>query len=189
MQTRTKQNEAPRMSDEAVKAKTGKTWKQWFTILDRAGGGALSHQEIVNYLKTEHGIGPWWQQMLTVSYEQASGRREQHQKPDGYQISVSRTIKAPLGRLFQAFADDEARSAWLSENGLTIRTATPNKSMRVTWKDGKSSLEISFLKKTGGKSLVVVQHSKLMNGTAATKMKAYWARSLDRLRAKLQTAT
>ena len=26
-----------RMSDEAVKIKTGKDWLQWFTILDKAG--------------------------------------------------------------------------------------------------------------------------------------------------------
>ena len=28
---------SPRMSDEAVKAKTGKVWKEWFAILDLAG--------------------------------------------------------------------------------------------------------------------------------------------------------
>ena len=27
----------PRMSDEAVKAKTGKSWKEWFALLDKAG--------------------------------------------------------------------------------------------------------------------------------------------------------
>jgi uncharacterized protein YndB with AHSA1/START domain len=176
-----------RMSDEAVKAKTGKTWKQWFTILDRAGAAKLTHQEIVKYLKTEHGVGPWWQQMITVSYEQASGRREQHQKSDGFQISVSRTVKVPLGKLYKAFANQDARRAWLSEEGFTIRTAVANKSMRVTWKDGKSSVEIGFLKKTDDKSLVVVQHSKLTNATVAARMKSYWAKALDRLRDYLET--
>ena len=36
----------PRMSDEAVKAKTGKVWKEWFTILDKAGAKKMTHQEI-----------------------------------------------------------------------------------------------------------------------------------------------
>ena len=31
------------MSDEAVKAKTGKTWKQWFAILDKAGAKQMTH--------------------------------------------------------------------------------------------------------------------------------------------------
>jgi hypothetical protein len=174
------------MSDEAVKAKTGKTWKQWFTILDRAGAAKLTHQEIVTYLSTEHGVGSWWQQMLTVNYEQASGRRARHQKPDGFQISVSRTIKTPLSSVYKAFANERARIAWLPEEGLTIRTAIVNKSLRVTWKDGKSSLEISFLKKADDKSQVVVQHSKLANPTAAARMKSYWAGALDRLRKHLE---
>ena len=31
-------NTAPRMSDIAVKAKTGKNWSDWFAVLDQAGG-------------------------------------------------------------------------------------------------------------------------------------------------------
>ncbi|SRR6266545_2957584 len=105
--TRTNESKKPRISDAAVKAKTGKTWKQWFAILDKAGAGKMSHQEIVKYLHTKQGVGPWWQQMVTVTYEQARGLREKHQKPNGYQISVSRTIKAPLGKLFKSFADEK----------------------------------------------------------------------------------
>jgi len=67
-----------------------------------------------------------------------------------------------------------------------VRKATPNKSMRVTWKDGKTSLEINFYPKETGKSQVVVQHSKLPNATAATRMKTYWGKALDRLRASIE---
>ena len=133
------------MSDEAVKTKTGKNWKEWFAILDKAGAKKMSHQEIVNYLKTKHGVGPWWQQMMAVTYEEARGLRERHQKPAGFQISVSRTIKAPVSKLYNAFANDKARNAWLPEKGLAVRTATANKSMRVTWNDVKTSLDISFI--------------------------------------------
>ena len=40
------------MSDEAVKAKTGKTWKEWFAALDKAGATKMGHQDIVKYLHT-----------------------------------------------------------------------------------------------------------------------------------------
>jgi uncharacterized protein YndB with AHSA1/START domain len=186
MVIRTNEAKAPRMSDDAVKAKTGKTWKQWFSILDKAGAGRMTHQEIVKYLNAKQGVGPWWQQMVTVTYEQARGLREKHQKPSGYQISVSRTIKAPLARLFKSFADEKARRVWLAEEGLTTRTATPNKTIRVTWNDGKSSLEVSFAAKNNDKSQVVVQHSKLPDAKASAKMKAYWAKALDRLRDALE---
>ncbi len=177
---------APRMSDEAVKTKTGKTWKEWFAILDKAGAKKMSHREIVNYLKAKQGVGPWWQQMVAVSYEEARGLRERHQKPAGFQISVSRTVNAPISKLYYAFANDKARNAWLPEKGLAVRTATANKSMRVTWNDVKTSMEISFISKGENKSQVVVQHSKLPNAKASTTMKTYWGKALDRLRASLE---
>ena len=175
-----------RMSDAAVAAKTGRTWKDWFAILDKAGASKLSHQEIVKYLHTKQGVGPWWQQMVTVTYEEARGLRERHQKSDGYQISASRTIKTPLAKLFKSFANEKARQAWLTENGLTIRKATPNKTIRITWNDGKSSLEISFLPKGDDKSQIVVQHSKLPDAKSSARMKTYWNLALDRLQSSLE---
>ena len=115
-----------------------------------------------------------------------SGLRELHQKPSGYEISVSRTINVPVEKLYRAFANDKARNAWLAEDGLAVRKATANKSLRVTWNDVKTSLEITFLSKGENKSLVVVQHSKLPNAKASTTMKTYWGKALDRLRASLE---
>lgn len=186
MVTTTNDAKSPRMSDEAVKAKTGKNWKEWFAILDKAGTSKMSHQEIVKYLNTKQGVGPWWQQMVTVTYEQVRGLREKHQKPQGFEISVSRTIKAPLAKAFKAVANEKARNAWLPEGGLTVRKATPNKSVRITWTDGKSSLEINFLSRDDHKSQVVVTHRKLPDAKASAKMKSYWAKALDRLREALE---
>jgi hypothetical protein len=38
-----------RIGDEAVRAKTGKTWSQWFDILDKAGAKRISHKEIATF--------------------------------------------------------------------------------------------------------------------------------------------
>jgi hypothetical protein len=178
----TKTNDRPRMSDAAVKAKTGKDWKQWFAILDRAGAKKMSHKEIVKYLNTEYAVGPWWQQMVTVTYEQQRGLRDKHEKPEGYEISVSRTVSAPLADLYKAFANPKHRGRWLEDNDLAVRKATTNKSMRINWKDGTTSLDILFYAKGEDKSQVVVQHNKLPNATAAAKMKTYWGKALDRLK-------
>jgi uncharacterized protein YndB with AHSA1/START domain len=182
----TKNDTAPRMSDIAVKAKTGKNWKEWFALLDKTGARKMTHQEIVKHLNEKHNVGPWWQQMVTVTYEQARGLREKHQRPEGYQISVSRTVNAPLPKVYQSFANAKARSSWLPENGLVVRTGTTNKSMRVTWNDKKTSLEINFYPKGADKSQVVVQHSKLPDAKSSARMKNYWGKALDRLRASLE---
>ena len=74
----------------------------------------------------------------------------------------------------------------LVRTALQFERLCPNRSMRVTWKDGKTSLEINFVKKTSEKSQVVVQHSKLPDAKTAAKMKTYWAGKLDRLRKALE---
>ena len=178
--------QSPRMSDEAVQAKTGKKWDQWFAILDKAGAKEMSHKDIVKLLNSKHDVGPWWQQMVTVTYEQARGLRDAHEKPGGYQISVSRTVNVPLANLYKSVANEKSRSRWLPEDGLDVRKATANKSMRVTWKDGKTSLEINFYPKGDGKSQIVVQHSKLPDAKAAAKMKTFWGKALDKLREVLE---
>ncbi len=170
----------------AVKAKTGKNWKDWFAVLDKAGARKMTHQEIVRLVSEKHDVGPWWQQMVTVTYEQARGLREKYQKPAGYQISVSRTVNVPVARLYKSFANARSRSAWLPENGFVVRTKMAEKSMRVSWNDKKTSLEINFYPKGPDKSQVVVQHSKLPDARSSAKMKTYWGKALDRLRASLE---
>ncbi|MGH9365182.1 MAG: SRPBCC domain-containing protein [Thermoanaerobaculia bacterium] len=147
----------------------------------------MSHREIVTTLAREHPrLGPWWQQMVTVTYERARGLREKHQKPEGYEISVSRTIGASAWALYGAWKDAKARSRWLSEKPIVIRKAAANKRLRITWADGKSSLDVWFNPRGSGKSQIVVQHGKLPDGKVAARMKKYWARALERLKESLE---
>jgi len=176
----------PRMSDDAVKAKTGKTWKEWFSILDKAGAKKLTHPEIVKILSEQHGVSAWWRQMVTVTYEQARGLRKLHQKPGGFEVSVSRTINVPLAKLYKAFETAKSRGVWLAEDSLAVGKTKANKSIRGDWNEVTTSLEISFVEKSKSKSQVVVTHRKLPNAKAAATMKAFWGKALDRLRVSLE---
>ena len=171
----------PPISDAAVKEKTGKDWSEWFAILDAAGAQAMTHKQIVAYLVEEHAVGAWWQQMVTVTYEQARGLRQKHEKPSGYQISRSRTIAAPVERVYAAWLDSVQRARWLADSGFSIRKATPNKTMRITWVDGKTNLDVSFTAKYPEKTQITVQHDKLPSPEDAEQMKMYWTSALEAL--------
>lgn len=173
---------APRIGDDAVKARTGKAWPEWFAILDAAGARALDHKRIVAYLSKHHAVGPWWRQMVTVGYELARGRREKHQKAGGYSISASRTLGVSVAKLFDAWRDERIRRRWLPEKGMVIRKATRNKSMRITWGDKKTNVDVHFLAKSSAKAQVAVEHDRLPSAAAAAAKKAYWAKALDRLK-------
>ncbi len=168
------------MSDAAVKAKTGKTWPQWFTLLDKAGARKKNHGEIVALLN-RHKVGGWWQQMVTVAYEQSRGLRQLHQKPDGFEISRGKTIVSSMGELFDAWQDSELRRRWLGEE-IHIRKATPGKHMRITWADGTTNVNVYFTRKGPAKTQISVQHGKLPDAKAAAAKKTYWEEKLERLK-------
>jgi uncharacterized protein YndB with AHSA1/START domain len=173
------------MSDEAVESATGKTWSGWFKLLDSAGAKKMTHQEIAAHLGEKHGVRPWWTQMVAVTYEQARGLRDKHEKPAGFEISVSRTIDVPVGKAFKAWTIEKTRKEWLPAK-LEIRKATTNKSLRITWEDGQTSLAVAFVPKEKDKTQVVAQHGKLPDARAAARMKKFWAAALDRLKAILE---
>ncbi len=176
----------PKISSDAVKAKTGKSWPQWYSVLDRAGAKSMTHREIVAVLADKHGLGPWWQQMVTVGYEQAKGLRAKHEKPDGYEISRARTIRVPVDEVYAAWGNARMRAQWLPGVKLTIRKATENKTLRVTWGDG-TNLEVMLYKKGADKTQITVQHGKLPNARAAEKQKSFWGEAFDRLAQLLES--
>ncbi|HET7042742.1 MAG TPA: SRPBCC domain-containing protein [Gemmatimonadales bacterium] len=176
--------QSERMRDEAVRAKTGKSWDEWFAILDAAGARSMGHKEIVT-LAGGHGIGPWWRQMVTVTYEQARGMREKHQTVTGYTANASRTIGAPVDRLFEAWSDAALRGRWLPDAELTIRKATPGKSLRISWGDG-SNVDVGLIPKGDSKSQIAVEHAKLPDAEAVARAKGYWKQALDRLQAMVE---
>jgi uncharacterized protein YndB with AHSA1/START domain len=176
------------VSSEAVQAKTGKTWPEWFAALDAAGAQTLPHPQIARYLQEVHGVPDWWCQMVTVGYEQARGLREAHQKTDGFTANASKTLGVPLAVLYDAWAAESQRAAWLGETGLTVRKATPGKSLRITWSDG-SAVDVGFYAKGEAKSQVSLQHAKLPDAESGARMKTFWSAALDRLKAFVEGQT
>jgi len=174
-----------RVSDEAVRSKTGKTWSEWFVVLDQAGAQKLTHQEIVALVRKEPKASSWWQQMVTVGYEQARGLRVVHEKPEGFEISVSKTFNFPVGAVFLLFQDTKLRRRWMSDPNFQLRKATENKTIRADWIDGKTLLVVAFYPKSTNKTQVTVQHSKLPSASAGKKQKLYWAEQLEKLQSVL----
>lgn len=169
------------IGSDAVAAKTGKTWAEWFKILDNVGAKKMTHKEIVAFLVDHHAVGPWWQQMITVGYEQERGLRQKHETASGFSASISRTIHVPLRKLYGAW-DSKSRGRWLTRETLTVRKATANKSMRITCGNDGSNIEVNFYAKGPGKSQVVVQQNKLAKADDVRKAKAFWSKSLDNLK-------
>ena len=174
------------VGSEAVLKATGRAWSEWLKVLDRAGAKSMPHKEIARMLHEKFSVPGWWSQMVTVGYEQARGLREAHQKADGYSANASRTVNVALADLYAAWSEAAQRAKWLPGASLEVRKATSNKSMRITWIAGGSSVDVGFYAKGPGKSMVQVDHGKLPDARAVARQKEYWAAALDRLKALVE---
>jgi len=169
------------VSDGAVRNATGKNWEQWFRIIDGFGGAQKPHKDIARHLSEANGLSGWWSQMVTVGYEQARGMRVLNQKGAYFEISRSRTYPVPIEALYKAWSDGALRQKWLPGFPIHIRKATPETSMRITWSDQVTGLNVYFYRKGLAKSQVTVQHVKLPDADRAEQQKAFWESALARL--------
>ena len=168
------------MSDAAVSKQTGRTWAEWVRVLDAARAAEKPHGQIASYVASL-GTPNWWTQMVTVGYERIRGLRDKGQRRGGgYEASKSRTYNVPVKTLFNAFANARTRRLWLPVK-MTVRTAIPHKSIRITWEDDTRA-QLGFTSKGRAKSAVSIQHVKLPDKSAADAMKTSWGEHLDRLR-------
>jgi len=175
------------VSSDAVARRTGKSWAEWFALLDAAGAAELDHKGIVAVLAQRHGVGPWWQQMVTVAYEQARGKNGKQASDDGFQVDIVKTLELPLAKLFRLWAEPSERNKWLADDRFSIHKATASKSIRARWGRGMSRIDVDFCEKGPTKSQVTVQHNRIETSDAAEQMKAYWAKKISALEAFLIT--
>jgi hypothetical protein len=168
-------------SDAILQERTGCTWERWVKALDYAKAYTWPHREIAKHVAEKYKVPGWWAQTVTVGYERIKGLRSVGQRRDGlFEASKSKTFGVPLTRLYGAFHNSRTRARWLPGVDLTIRTATRGKSMRITWPD-RTSLEVGFTRRGPAKSQVALQHGKLPDRAAATRMKEYWTERLAAL--------
>ena len=177
---------AKKISDDAVKRGTGKIWKQWFSVLDKAGAKKMEHKAIAKLLNTKYGLSGWWSQMVTVQYEQDIKGRKKHETKSGFQVSRTITLPYAATKIFNAVNSPLNRIVWLTDPAITITKSTRNKSIRAKWVDRKTNIEIQFYAKDANKTQLVIQHNKLSSAKDAANMKIYWGKQFINLKKYLE---
>ena len=176
------------VSDEIIRRRTGRGWEEWLDLLDAWGAVDRRHGEIARWVAEEHGADGWSSQAITVSYERARGLRAVGEQRDGFAITATKTVAAPVQRLYDAFADEEQRARWLPGAQLRERTATPPKSARYDWGDGGTRLIAWFAAKGEAKSTITLSHEKIPDAAEAERLKAYWRERVVALKETLEGA-
>lgn len=170
------------LSDEAMRAKTGKSWREWATELDGVGASKLTKSQLEHLvLKRWPGLGRWWAQVVVAGYarQQGSGL---HAIGGRFEVSRSKAYPVTVRELFEAFHDPAQRGRWLGD-APKLRSAIRDRSIRFAWGDG-TPVHVTFSTR-GSRATVTVQEKRLRDANAAMKAKAAWDTRLRDLRQHL----
>lgn len=194
-----------KVSDEAVRAATGRDWDEWVAFLDAAGAEGRSHREIVALVGDPGGVeSMWWRQNVANGYEKLKGLRTLGMTTQSdFQAGVRRTLPIPASRAWSLVTSPEGVRAWLGagaalrfeegetyqlDDGATgeVRVVKPEQSVRLTWRpegwDKPSTIQVRVEDK-GEKSVIAFHEEKLPDAAAREARTAHFKAALDALAA------
>lgn len=176
----------PQVSDEAVAEATGRTFPEWFKLLDKAEAVTWSHAERAAWLAAR-GVDEWWAQSVTVEYERARGLRALGQRMDGtYEASLQRTLQAGPARIEALLR--EAGAALDPALAVVPRASDTNQGRVLRFASGDERVEIVLSARPDGRCVVRVTQGGLAGAEAREAAKARWLGVVEDLRARLGEA-
>ena len=191
------------VSDDAVAAATGRNWDEWIAFLDGLGAAEMDHKGIVALAAGPGGLSNgWWQQSVTVGYEQARGLRVVGQTSGAdFQIGVQKTLPVPSTIAWALLSERPGRDVWLgktaslefrkgrkyrTEEGREgeIRSCVPGERVRLTWSHPnlaqQSTLQV-YLAPSGDKTSVRFHQERLSSLEERELMRKHWRGVLEEL--------
>ena len=191
------------VSDDAVAAATGRNWDEWIAFLDKLGAAEMDHKEIVALTAGPGGLANgWWQQSVTVGYEQARGLRVVGQTSGAdFQIGVQKTLPVSSDVAWALLSERPGRDVWLgktaslefrkgqeyrTEEGRVgeIRSCVPGERVRLTWSHpslAQTSTVQIYLAASGDRTSVRFHQERLSNLEERELMRGHWRRVLEEL--------
>ncbi|HEY2068563.1 MAG TPA: hypothetical protein VGG48_03325 [Rhizomicrobium sp.] len=185
MATQKKPGTKPIMTDAGITEKTGRNWDAWYALLDKAGAAKLDHKGITALLDKKWKPGPWWGQMIAVSYERARGIRAMNQKCDGeFSVGVTKVIPVPLSRLYAVATDTKLWPKWHPKGAFEETSRTRDKYLRAKW-NTDARISVGFYAKGADKAQIAFDIGKLTGPDAVESERAAWKKAVEKLVAVL----
>lgn len=168
---------AQKMSDEKLKAATGRTRADWHEVLDAVGAREWKHPAIATWLQDEQGVDGWWAQGITVGFEQAIGRRLPGQTADGtFSVSVTKTVnntrESVVEGVLTMLTDHLGEPSTLSPDSLYAT---------ARWKADGHTTVAAIAEPKSGKTIISLTRAKIVDGGTLGAAKAELRKILDNL--------
>ena len=191
------------VSSEAVAKATGRSWDEWLELLDGLGARGMNHKEIVALVAGPGGLAyGWWQQSVTVGYEQARGLRVVGQTSGAdYQIGVQKTLPVTPDEAWRLLVERPGRDIWLGTTGELqfrkgerygtaegawgeVRSVAHGQRIRITCRTPElaepSTLQL-YLAPSGNKTSIRFHQERLSSLEERERMRTHWRGVLEGL--------
>lgn len=193
------------ITDDACQASTGRTLSAWLADLDARSDLKGKRQDALSWLYDGMGRGKdrWWPTTVWVVHEAGKGVVQKDGRPEGYNICVTKTVAAPVDKVFAAW-HGEPFTEWFGDAGSVdadrnITDATGNlgdavrvrmdKDLRYKWKtaglDVPTDLDIAFVEKAC-KTTITLTHSRIQTREEADGLRRAWIEAFVRLKELLE---
>lgn len=190
-----------KVSSESVEKHTGRGWKYWMDVLQKAGARTWTYQEIVAHLKKKHRLTPWWQHGVALGFEIFTGRRAVGQDAKGkYMVTATCSLPHSAHAVWNALMSQAGQAIWLDpmyslelEPGAAfetndgfygeVRTLKIARRLRLAWQDPawdfKTVLEVHLVPRPGQKAILVFNHTGLDSEQTKARLKIRWRAAAD----------
>jgi hypothetical protein len=175
--------DAPSISKKSVLKGTGRSWSDWFNLLDGLGANDWSHKEIARALHQDHDVSGWWAQTITVEYERRIGRREIGQNCRGnFQGAASKTLTGSMNQIFLQWQNYMKNKKEV--NGISFKEE-PQMTISPKWRywrvklEDESKVSVIINQKDKDKVKLAVNHENLANAESVSKWKPFWKSRLQ----------
>lgn len=189
------------VTSASVKKHTQKDWDEWVKTLNRKSYQSKTHQNLVQILKKEFKLTPWWQQVVARGYQIAIGVRDPNATLKGtFTTTATISLSVSAKEIFKFMTTPEGQLLWLKplypitlksketfecEGGVfgEFRTVSSPAKIRFTWIDEdwlkKSTVNIFLYSKPKKKTMIVINHNDLPTMKAKLQMHQRWRTAVD----------
>ncbi|HRI42639.1 MAG TPA: SRPBCC domain-containing protein [Fimbriimonadaceae bacterium] len=190
------------IGEDTCATATGKPLSHWIEQIAASPELASSRREAINWLYAQMNKDAWWATTAWVEYEASRGIIKKDGRPEGYNICVTKTIAAPLHKVFASF-DAAGLADWFgsiraegdtisdeSGNRLTVLRVRDGKDHRWKWQtagvESETDIDILFNEKAG-KTGIVLNHNRIPSREEADGLRVAWGEALARLKSLLES--
>lgn len=190
-----------KVSARSVQKHTGKDWRTWVRLLDKAGARSWTHGEIVALLRTKYRLTPWWQQGVALGFQIATGRRRVGQDAKGrYLVTATKSLPIATTAVWKKLLSPAGVAIWLrplspvrivpkvpfeTKDGFfgEIRTMAKHRRIRMSWQDPlwekASVVEVLLVARPEKKTILVFNHTGLPDAASRETLRARWREVAD----------